>query len=146
MQTVHSITRRSALVLSALVLGPALILSSPSSTSRLVPDRPIHDQVCVVIRNGVATAVACPSVADVWFGSSRERELAGAPICWWTAPPSRLSGIRGVGAATARRLAEFRDDGGLPLDGPLQSIRGVGPRLAASITDAVTRRCPMTSP
>lgn len=141
MRTFHPIAPRVALILSAVALGPSIrAVESPDAPRALPGD------LCVVVHRGVATAVECESEGDAWFGSTHERAAAGAPVCWWTADAGRFTEIRGVGTATANRIVEFRDAGGMPDRGSLDQIRGIGPRLADAVSRAVTRRCARVLP
>ena len=140
MRTFQHIAPRARLVLSAIALGPLILLSSPPQQRITVPN-----SVCVVTASGVLVATTCPE-PDPWFGTGRERASVGAEICWWRADTERLSEIRGVGESVANRLAEYRDAGGVPTLAGLQDVRGVGESLASRIVLAVGTRCPRVGP
>ncbi len=98
---------------------------------------------CVAPTPETLVAGPCPdgAIEPLWAADARTRRAAGAAICWWSAQPDRLADAPGIGPATARRVAAYRDEGGTLEPAALTGVRGIGPVTAARLVSSITLRC-----
>lgn len=125
----------------------ALVLPARCPPARGTFNGIAEGPVCHGFEDGVLVAGTCDRSDPLWYADEHLRRAAAAPVCWWHASPERLQDIRGVGPATARRLAEHRAGGGSWDD--VESVRGIGPVLNAAFARGSTTQCahvPIASP